>query len=167
MGQITGLAEIEISRIDWHKLVEADGPASDIGPALRSLLASTTRGEIEKAYWRLENHIVRQGEIFPAAVASASVLVAALADERPPLVRVYALELLFQILHGYPTAASGVSDVDDLRVQCRNAAREGLWLLLREVRVGEREAAIDVLKELGIDERLDAFMRFDHDASPT
>jgi hypothetical protein len=77
-----GLAELDTARIEWRDLSEAAGTTA--------------------AYWRLENHLVVQGSVFEAAEPSVSVLVAALADERPRHVRVSILDLLFQILNGGP-----------------------------------------------------------------
>jgi hypothetical protein len=152
-----GLAECEIDRVNWANLTEATGSAERIGAALRELLAAATPEEASDVYWKLENHIVVQGELFEAAEASTSVLVAALADERPRHIRIAALELLFQILSGQPSESKQTPTRPDLADRCRARAREGLWLLIRELVVGERAAATDVLELLNEEERVKAF----------
>ena len=71
------------------------------------------------------------------------VLIAALLDDRPPCIRGSILELLYQILDG---AAVDVAEIKDLMACCRNAASEGIWLLIREFAYGFREPALEVLK---------------------
>jgi hypothetical protein len=151
-----GLAEREIERISWGRLKEANGSASEIGPALRRMLDARGPQEASTAYWQLENHVVVQGEVFEAAEATVSVLVAAFADERPRHVRIAALELLYQILAGEPNQSQGDQN---LLVRCRERAREGLWLLIRELTEGEHDAALDVLRFLLDEDRLDYFTR--------
>ena len=149
-----GLAELEIARVDWTSFVTATGPATGIGDALRALLGAADAEQASEAYWRLENHVVVQGELFGAAEPCAAVLVAALADPRPRHVRIAALELLFQVVTGAPSGGG------DLAERCKARAREGLWLLIREAVSGEREAALDVLRELDADERIGAIERW-------
>src|SRR6266852_6321084 len=97
-----GLAEREVERVEWGRLTELAGSAERVGPALQRLLSARTAEESTGSYWQLENHVVAQASILEAAEPTVSVLVAALADERPRHVRIAGLDLLFQILSDQP-----------------------------------------------------------------
>lgn len=74
------LAGAELSRHDWSALRCAGGPATDVPQELRGLLAATNGEERRKHYWKLDNNVVVQGNLYEAAVPVVSVLCAALAD---------------------------------------------------------------------------------------
>lgn len=145
-----GVAELVISCTNWTGLRQVSGASSEsVGAALSELLMAPTPEAASAAYWRIENHAVVQGELFEVAEACVRVLVAAFADDRPRYVRISALELLFQILSGDSTDSN-----NPFSERCRNAAREGLWGLVREAIGGEQEAGWDVLKLMDLGERL-------------
>jgi len=139
------IAERAIDFVDWAPLRVQTGSASGIGNALKELLS----GASEEAYWKLENHIVVQGTVYSAAEAATAILVAAFADHRPKEVKIDILNLLYQILSGLPAQ----SEKYDLVERCRVRAREGLWLLVRELEEASitRDAVTDVLKLLKYD----------------
>lgn len=143
----TRVAERLMETIDWSSLRGANGSGEGIQNAIGRLLASVSGDAAQRAYWGIENFAFVQGELFEVSEACSSVLVAALADPREKWVRTAILELLFQILSGHASASAQTPC--DLVQRCREAVREGLWLLLREALVGEREAALDVLEQLG------------------
>jgi hypothetical protein len=146
------LAEAELGRWDWAALREADGNATLIPVALREMLASTSPEEVEPAYWRIENHVVVQGQLYQAAVQVAGVILAALACvDRPRWVRVSLLELLFQIVNGSPHESEVAVGFGDLAEACRAAARQGLWVLYRELLDGERAAAKEILEVVEVE----------------
>jgi hypothetical protein len=149
------VAERLIQTIEWPHLRAMRGDGSAIREALECLLSADNHEASRAAYWQIENHAFVQGELFEVAEACTSVLVASLADARPKFVRIAALDLLFNILNGYPSLAPGTPD--DILLRCRRSARDGLWLLYREVMRGEREAAIDVLDLLGESQRVAKF----------
>jgi hypothetical protein len=148
MGRVAGLAEREIELVDWAQFTELDGPGGDIGNRLRALLDAGSSDAAGDAYWRLENHVVAQNELFDSAEPTVSVIVAALADERPRYVRIALLDLLYLILTASPSAAIKAR-CPDLVERCHARAREGLWLLVREAAVGAQGSARDVLELLG------------------
>ncbi len=115
-------------------------------------IASASGEAVQRAYWGIQNHAFVQGELFEVSEACSSVLIAALADPREKWVRIAVLELLFQILSGHASTAPHAPV--DIALRCREAIREGLWLLLREALDGERAAALDVLAQLGEGARL-------------
>ena len=141
------LAERFLETIEWSGLRSANGDGKGIQHAIGQLLASESAEAAEAAYWGIENHAFVQGELFEVSAACSSVLIAALADPREKWVRVAVLELLFQIVSGHASVTPGTSP--DLVQRCRAAVRQGLWLLLREAVAGERDAALDVLEQLG------------------
>ena len=141
------VAERLMETIDWSGLRGANGNGEGVQHAIAQLLASDSGDAAQRAYWGIENHAFVQGELFEVSEACSSVLIAVLADPREKWVRVAVLELLFQILSGH--ASSTLHTPLDLVQRCREAVREGLWLLLREALAGERDAALDVLEQLG------------------
>jgi hypothetical protein len=152
-----GLGEREIELVAWGELREASGDAVQTASALRSLLSAQTPEEASAAYWQLENRIVVQGAVFEAAEAATAVVVAALAEPRPFHIRVAALELLFQILSGEPDATELARGNVHLVTRCRQRAREGLWVLIREFSSGlAADAAADVLRIID-EHHFDAF----------
>jgi hypothetical protein len=141
------LAEHLLAVIDWSRVRSANGDGLPIQHALGQLLSSETAEVAERAYWDIENHAFVQGELFEVSEACATVLIAALADSRETWVRVAVLELLFQIVSGQASAKPGTPH--DLLQRCRAVVREGLCLLLREAIAGQRDAALDVIDQLG------------------
>jgi hypothetical protein len=153
------LVESELSRTDWSRVTEATGPATGVPLSLRELFSALSPDEVTRAYWKLENHVVVQGQLFEAAIHVVPVLLAALATpERPRFVRIGILELLFQIVNGVTHEDERNRGLGDIDARCKMAARYGLWLLYREVLVGEKAAAIEVLRAIDDNEtRLSSF----------
>jgi hypothetical protein len=146
------LAESEIARHPWPALREIAGPADRIPDVLRALLAATSSADAEKAYWRLENHVVVQGQLYEAAVATTHVVMAALvAPNRPSFVRTALFELLLQIVSGESHQDEVGRGRADLGPRCREAARQGLWVLYRELLGPDAEAAAEVLGHVEVD----------------
>jgi hypothetical protein len=146
------LGELELSRWDWSALRAVSGHAGLVPDALRAMFKSTTPEEAKSAYWRLENYVVVQGQLSEAAVPVVSVVLAALAwPDRPRWVRISLLELLFQIVNGYSDQSEVALGSDDLDESCKASARQGLWVLYRELVDGERAAAKDVLEVIEVD----------------
>lgn len=154
MAGVVGVAELVIRATDWSRLREANGPAQGVGLALADLLAASTPNATREPYWRIENHVVVQGELFEAAEACSAVLVAAFANERPRHVRISALDLLVQILSGSASATPGTPP--DILERCQCAVREGLWGLVREAVCGERDAAWDVVEQAALGDRMES-----------
>lgn len=102
-------------------------------------------GEAERAWWNIENVVFSQDTIYGAAEPTVEVLLAALVDERPPLVRGWILEALFFLLKG------GSQEDPLLPERCRTRARLGVWLLAREARIAsgaERELILTLVSSL-------------------
>jgi hypothetical protein len=144
-------AERLLSTVDWSRLRSVDGTGDRVHRALQSLLSAKSADVATTAYWEVENHAFVQGELFEVAESCAAVLISSLLDDRPRWVRIAALELMFQILGGH--ASTSQATPEDIVQRCHRAVRDGLWLLYREMIGGERDAALDVLDQLGEKER--------------
>ncbi|MEV0964717.1 MULTISPECIES: hypothetical protein [unclassified Streptomyces] len=153
------LAEIEIGRLDWTAFRTLGDRTEKVPGALLRLFAAGTEDEAMAAYWELENVVVVQGQLYSAALPTVHVLLAALLDELSADARDLVLELLFQIVSGEADEEErgmGNSALGDL---CRDAAREGLWLVYRELGTRRRETAESILERIEGDEaRLTAFL---------
>jgi hypothetical protein len=97
-----------------------DGFSDHVPTAVRDLVSDDLR-IVEAAYWRLENHVVVQGELFEAAAYLPEILIEALdvATFKGAI-----LELLFQIGNGHS------ADEPELRRVCHAAVISGLerWI---------------------------------------
>ena len=148
----SNVAERLLASIDWSILGALGGDGNGVQHALRELLASENAEAADRAYWGVENHAFVQGELFEVSEACSSVLIASLVDPREKWVRVCVLDLMFQILSGYPSTTPGTPS--DIVQRCHRVVRDGLWLLYREAICGERDAAFDVLEQLGEAEKV-------------
>lgn len=142
-----------LENTDWGLYVGLSENGGAVKSALAALLSSSSPEMTKAAYWRLENQVVAQGEVFSVAVPTTAVLVAALSDPLPRHVVIAVLDLLYQVLSGYST--EGTPSSDDFVAECREAARGGLYSILREAVRGESEAAWDVLDQLHLGGRFD------------
>jgi hypothetical protein len=144
----------------WSTAMAASGPATKIPLALEELIYAKTPDEAKKAYWKLENHVVVQGQLFEAAIYTVPVLLAALVDyNRIDYVKIYILELLFQIVSGSThelETARGLTNIDK---ECHILAKQGLWLLYREYISGESEAAKEIINVIDDDNFRRSFMK--------
>jgi hypothetical protein len=140
------IAENLIDSVKWDNYEVGSGDARKVGDAIRELLTSKDSAEAESAYWKLENHIVVQGNVYTSAVPATRILVASLLDDRPLSVRIPILDLFFQILSGTP--ANPGEDVVNI---CKKYVYEGFWLIVNEFVQGPRGAARDVLELINQD----------------
>jgi hypothetical protein len=125
-------------------------------------LSAATPGEADAAYWKLENHVVVQGQLFQAAESVVPVLLAALVEPRPEHVRASVLELLFQILAGHADETEVALSNGGVADACKARAREGLWVLYGELQFGHREAAIECIELIETDPTRLAALRDSH-----
>lgn len=144
MGALTmGFGESAIAEVNWHVLEIQGGTADDLPAALLALFRSATEDEAWQAWWRFENTVFAQNTLYGAAEATIYVLMAALADDRPRLVRDWIIELVRFMLN------CGSVDDPTLEERCRDQVRLGLWLLAQEARVTSglvREPVLEVME---------------------
>lgn len=92
--------EDKIKRVNWKELHTASGSAEEV-PLQLEQLTSCEKAQRELAYWNLDNHIVRQGDLFSAALYVTPVLIEML-REKVPLGKLEILELLTEIVLAAP-----------------------------------------------------------------
>ncbi|NHZ94483.1 hypothetical protein [Massilia sp. CCM 8734] len=154
------IAAIEIARCPWQQLRIMGGSAVNIPDALHQLLGAATPADCEDAYWKLENRVVVQGQLFEAAQFVVPVLLAALLEPRLSHVTISVLELLLQIVLGESHEDELALGAPDLGDKCRERARQGLWVLYGELMRGNRDCAREVIEAIELDAtRLDTFLK--------
>lgn len=159
------IVDAAIARYDWRDLQEANGPATRIPAAFIELIRSADPEAAQKAYWKLENHVVVQGSLFESSVGVVSLVGAALAEPaRPKWVRIALLELLFQIVAGESHSDEVARGVADLGQKCRTEAKKLLWILYGIFQDGELwEAAREIILLIDDDILLAALDRLNRD----
>lgn len=114
-----------IKSIKWDDYKLATGSAAGFGDTLARFLSSDDATARAQLWASMENRVFSQDDVFSAAVPTVRVLLASLVQERPDVVRIATLDLLFHIVHA--AALSG----GRLGQQCLDAAAQGGWLLVR------------------------------------
>ncbi|WP_437951431.1 hypothetical protein WME98_11795 [Sorangium sp. So ce296] len=114
----------EIERHDWSKL-RAEGSASQIPHAIRELQAAATEPEALAAYWKIDNTIVVQGQVYQAALAAVPCLLGVLL-RCTDAARRHVLELLVQIGSGEVAACEIELGEADLVQRCLREIARGL-----------------------------------------
>ncbi len=97
----------QLDSIEWNELETNVGSASHVPDALKGLL-SENEEEVEKAYWKIDNHVVLQGDLSESALYIPKFLEEALYITKYKRI---VLELLFQI-------GSGISLNKHLEEEC-------------------------------------------------
>jgi hypothetical protein len=85
-------------QVQWSRLSTAHGSAVEVPTALADLVAEDPNVR-ERAYWKLDNHVVLQGDLYEAAPFVGMALVEMLARGVDRKDRLYAL--LYQLVEGY------------------------------------------------------------------
>ncbi|UBV44783.1 hypothetical protein LAJ19_16695 (plasmid) [Deinococcus taeanensis] len=154
------LATCEIERHSWSRFRTVRGPGHEVPRALHDLLGASSPEEVDLAYWKLENGVVVQGQLFEAAEPVVSVLLAALQDPLPSFVKFGIGELLFQIVAGEADESEVALGNGELGSRCREQARQGLWTLYRELWSGGLGGlAREILERIELDAvRLDTII---------
>jgi hypothetical protein len=130
-----------LETVPWARLKCLGGFSDHVPAAVRDLVSDDPK-IVEAAYWRLENHVVAQGELHEAAAYLPSILIEALdlATCKGAI-----LELLFQIGNGRSAEAP------ELQRVCHAAVVNGLdrWIAVSPgVEPKWREAAMRDLADL-------------------
>jgi hypothetical protein len=120
----------ELDLIDWESLQTAHGNASHVPQALRGLMSQDTAVQ-EAAYWKLDNHVVLQSDLYESAFWVIPFLVEILKTGQSH-VRHRTLDLLFEIANGYAAPETVVSVAGKklpLREACAAKIAENAHLL--------------------------------------
>jgi len=107
----------ELERFDWGSLRSA-GSAAAIPSAIEALRTAGSEDAAKQAYWRIDNEVIVQGELFEAAVPTACCLVAALGSCTEAS-RARIVELLFQLATGTPHSSEFARGARELHHLCR------------------------------------------------
>ena len=125
-----------LSDIPWEQRRTASGFACDVPYAIREL-ASPDEAVRRRAYWRLDNHIVVQSDLFEAAYDVVPILVAML-EERIKYGRDLAYDLLYELGNGYApddvTCRRRDGATVGLREGCRSEVKAGIHVYERDLR---------------------------------
>ncbi|GIH73044.1 hypothetical protein [Sphaerimonospora thailandensis] len=152
------IVRAELGRHNWGSLRAMGGEADRVPESILTLLSSETEDDAWAAYWELENCVVVQGQLFEASQYVVPVLLAALVGEISQVARKAVLELLFQLVSGESDTEEVERGNSDLGSICRQNAREGIWVIYRELCSGHYDLARDILEM--IDRDRDRFAHF-------
>ncbi|HRI62678.1 MAG TPA: hypothetical protein PK156_00525 [Polyangium sp.] len=135
----------EIDYYDWSQL-QAAVDASGVPAAIRALESATSNDEALTAYWKIDNTVVVQGAVYPAALPTIRCLLISL-TRSTVLARPHILELLVQI--GSGEAAELKGNNSDLVQRCLVEVNRGLPIYMdileRSINLDEKGFCIDLL----------------------
>lgn len=158
------LVEYNIQLVDWNALrIIVDRSPGDIPSALLDLSHAQTEAEAENAYWRLDNRIIVQGQLFEAAEYVIEPLLAALTGELSVHAKRAMCDLFIEICGGVPDQSEAALGNNELGERSRAAIRAGLLLvysLLNDLDEGVRERTLLIIAAVDEDEaRLSRVLR--------
>jgi hypothetical protein len=137
-----------LADVDWASLHVDGGDATSVPDALLELAAATDETAAAEAYWKLDNNVVVQGEVFDSAAALIPAILVLLTGDIATEARVRLLDLMIE-MHGAEThpsesARSGSKASDE----CTRLIREGLWLYVAaasDASPSVRRSAVDLI----------------------
>lgn len=142
----------KLDNVNWKELRTASGNASYVPSAIRGLV-SEEKAVQEASYWKLDNHVVLQSDLFEAAPYVVPFLLEILSSsDGYGRQRVY--DLLYEIANGY--ADEGImSEFDGEEVSlvsaCRKVSLRGLNLYFEDLSdesSNVREKALELIVSL-------------------
>jgi hypothetical protein len=113
---------------DWSELRTQSGTAGGVPTALADLSQATSDESAENAYWRIDNEVIVQGELYQAALPTLEVLLALASKVSSGPARRWLAELVQQIVCGQTHESETAAGNGDLAVRCRASAQQALWL---------------------------------------
>ncbi|WDE06526.1 hypothetical protein SG34_006295 [Thalassomonas viridans] len=123
-----------ISKVKWDELQQAHGKATHVPSALSDLISGDSQKE-EDAYWKLDNHVVLQGDLYESAFHILPFLYEILGSEvTNGRERVY--DLLFEIANGYEAQEVSCQlngEILSLTDACRKSIVQQKDLFFKEV----------------------------------
>jgi hypothetical protein len=154
----------QIQAIPWRERKTASGDARDVPQALKDL-SSEDQTKRDLAYWKLDNHVVLQGDLYEAARDVVPFLIEML-RAREPFGRDLIYDVLFEIANGYAPDVVQWRDPSGrdvpLRIACYSALSEGIEVFKRDANDSDptvRRASTCLLDRLGVQEDGDHDMR--------
>ncbi|MBA2808701.1 hypothetical protein E0500_015165 [Streptomyces sp. KM273126] len=154
---MTNLALLELERLDWSGYQCGCGESAEhLKETFRELLDAESAETVPGRH--LENHLEVSGLLFRAAPEAVPVLVAALGEDLPRGRHRYLLTALWHLVAGDSHRSETEAGQPDLGDECREQARQGLWLYYDEALHGDTGTALDILELVEDDEeRLEHF----------
>ncbi len=162
-----------LEKIDWSKLRQAHGDASLVPTAIQELISNDS-DKREAAYWKLDNYIVLQSDLYESAYYVIPFLLEILkSDSTVGREHVYAL--LSEIANGYAPENITIN-INNKNVPlgdaCRSLVSDSVQLYLSEVENKDsefRSSALDLLMTLKekselIKERINALLLTERDS---
>lgn len=142
----------DLNKVKWPEIRNASGTSEHIPEAIK-LLASSQEKEREEGYWQLDNYVVLQGDLFPAAFYIIPFLIEILQTDRGcSNTQVY--NLLFEIANGCSSSTTlyEVNGKDmplDAACRTRLADSSGLFIQhLKDENSSYKDGALDLLFSL-------------------
>lgn len=139
------LVDNELSSRSWGDIRCIYGGAENIPRAVKQLLFAETAKDAEDVYWKLENVIVVQGQVYQAAEYVMPVLIRALNYDVPGYVKISIYELIFQIINGIPHSDECLIGNENIIERYIGIARESLWIYYKDFLNGNKEMAGEIL----------------------
>jgi hypothetical protein len=151
-----------LDQIPWSELQLAHGHAGHVPVSVRGLLSADER-EVNAAYWKLDNGVVLQSDLYEAAAYLPGILIELL-DHATPAGKAAILNLLFEIGNGYApsdrrlrflTSGDGklqpitAGTAPSLQETCRREVAAGIERYREELQNSDqrvRQAASDLLE---------------------
>lgn len=149
---MSDLAMVEIDRYDWSLFPVLGDRSTRVPDSLRKLISAEDEDKAEGFYWELENVVVVQGQLYEAAPPVVAVLMASLVDGVPEGAYGWVLELLLQCVAGESDEEAVERGNPHLGDDCRARAREGLWILYRQLRGRYKDSVKAILDIIEPDE---------------
>lgn len=145
--------EAALDTINWEALATAHGSAAHVPNAIADLMSANPLVR-SAAYWKLDNSVVLQGELYEAAPYAAAQLVRSIRVDRvPPNERTWGL--LWEIGNGYADEGRMILLADGWRAPLGWASRavmeSAIDLVgpdLRSADKDTRRAAIDIMSSI-------------------
>jgi len=135
-----------IQSVPWSEKKCLIGSAKHVPAALRELLSEDLEA-IERAYWKLDNYIVVQSDLFEAAYFVTPILLQIL-REGILLGRLHVYGLLFEICNGHGPDGETLMTFEGeevlLRVACRREIRKGIDLFEADLHQPDEELSRSV-----------------------
>ena len=123
------LAELLLEQVDWSSLRACMGTAERVPEAVRQLAAATTPPEADAAAWRLDNHVVVQGNLYESGPPLVPVLLALLHDDLSPAARSEVVELLTQLCCYHTHQSEVEAGNPNLELVSQEHLRQNRWVL--------------------------------------
>jgi hypothetical protein len=142
----------------WPFIRQAHGASTHVPSAIRDL-ASPNANVREAAYWKLDNYVVLQGDLYEAAAYTAPFLIELLRYPDVPG-KDLIFKLLYEIGNGYASPDKRLSfrinpdglaerysdcEAPTIRQACRDAVLEGVEVYLSEVESVHSTSRIEAL----------------------